>query len=371
MLLLRTMAALSQRKGIRMEKVRIGVVGCGAIAEGLHMPGIKAIEEMGKCDIVAVCDVVEERAKYIRDKFGVPACYADLGKMLAEADFDLLVNLTRIPEHFAVSLQGLRAGRHVYTQKPMTTLVDEASILIDLAKQRNLLLASAPEHRVRKLICTIRDLVQGGAIGKVAFARVQASHDGPEKHNVPRDSTWYYKPGSDPILDIGVHGLAQITSILGPVKALSCFSGRSLPVRYITAGPFAGKRIDVEIDDNSMLMLDFGDATFSFLDATYCVEASRGSRLQIFGSEGTISLGGDRGRTLLELFETKTAEWTEVPLEPEAPTRDLGVLHVVDCLREGKPLLLTGEHGRHLVEIMTRAAESAKSGCTVQMATTF
>jgi len=354
-----------------MEKVKIGVVGCGAIAEGLHLPGIKSIEEMGKCELVAVCDVVEERARYIRDKFGVPAHYTDLGKMLAEADFDLLVNLTRIPEHFAVSLQGLQAGRHVYTQKPMTTSVDEATVLIDEAKRRNVLLASAPEHRVRKQIRKIRDLVQEGAIGKVAFAKVQASHDGPEKHNVPRDSTWYYKPGSNPILDIGVHGLSQITSILGPVKALACFSGRSLPVRTITAGPFAGKRIDVEIDDNSLLMLDFGDATFSYLDATYCVEASRGPRLQIFGSEGTIAVGGERGRALLELFQLKTGEWAEVQVPPEEPTRDLGVLHVVDCLREGQPLLLTGEHGRHLVEIMTRAPEAAAKGCTVQLATTF
>ncbi len=354
-----------------MNKIKIGVVGCGAIAEGMHLPGIKAIQEMGKCEIVAVCDVLEERAKFIQTKFGVPACYTDLGKMLAEADFDLLVNLTRIPEHFAVSLQGLRAGRNVYSQKPMTTSVDQATILVDEAKRRGLLLAVAPEHRVRKVVCKIRELVQQGAIGKVAFARVQASHDGPEKHQVPRDSTWYYKPGTNPILDLGVHGLSQITSILGPVKALACFSGRSLPARTITAGPFTGKRIDVEIDDNSLLMLDFGDATFSFLDATYCVEAARGPRLQIFGSEGTISLGGARGGTLLELFASKTGEWSEVTLEPEEPTRDLGVLHTVDCLREGAPLLLTGEHGRHLVEIMTTAPGAAASGSTVRMETTF
>jgi predicted dehydrogenase len=70
-----------------MDKVRIGVVGCGAIAEGMHMPGIKAIEQMGKCEIVAVCDVLEERARYIQDKFAIPAYYTHLGKMLAEADF--------------------------------------------------------------------------------------------------------------------------------------------------------------------------------------------------------------------------------------------------------------------------------------------
>jgi predicted dehydrogenase len=138
-----------------MSKVKVAVVGCGAVAEGQHLPGIRAIEGMGKCELVAVCDVAEERVRHIQDKFGVPAAYTDLTTMLARADFDLLVNLTRIPEHGPVSL------------------------------------AVAPEHRARKLIIRIRDLVQSGAIGKPSLAIVRSSHDGPERHNVPRDSTWH------------------------------------------------------------------------------------------------------------------------------------------------------------------------------------
>lgn len=210
-----------------------------------------------------------------------------------------------------------------------------------------------------------------GAIGRVAFARVQSSHGGPEKHDVPRDSTWYYKPGSSPIFDLGVHGLSQITSILGPAQRLACFSGRTLPVRYITAGPYAGKRIDVEIDDNSLLMLDFGNATFAFLDATYCVEASRGPRLEIHGSEGTISLEGWASQPGLYLYEPARQAWREVGVPPAPPVRDLGIWHMVGCLREGTPLRLTAEHGRHLVEIMTSAPVAAAAGSTVELQTTF
>jgi predicted dehydrogenase len=155
------------------------------------------------------------------------------------------------------------------------------------------------------------------------------------------------------------------------VKALACFSGRNVPTRTITAGPFTGKRIDVEIDDNSLLMLDFGESAYAYLDATYCVLAYRGPRMQIFGSEGTISVGGARTGAQVELFREKTGDWADVDVEPEEATRDLGVLHVVDCLREGKPLLLTGEHGRHLVEIMTTAPAAAREGRTVAMKTTF
>lgn len=355
-----------------MDKVRVGLVGCGTIANVMHLPGLKTMEEMGRVEVVCVCDSFEATAKAASEKFGIPVYYTDLNRMLAEVDFDLLVNTTPIPSHFAVTMTGLRAGRHVYTQKPMATTVDEATTLIEEARERRLKLACAPEHPVRPIVRTIRALIDQGTIGKVNFAKVQSSHDGPEKHDVPRDSTWYYKPGSTPILDLGVHGLSQITSILGPVKRLSCFSGRSLPVRYTTAGPYTGKRIDVEIDDNSLLMLDFGDATFGYLDATYCVEASLGPRLEIYGSEGTISVIGRGGADAsLHLYRSSIKEWAEVEVPAAPPVRDLGVLHLVDCLLEGRDLVLTGEHGRHLVEIMTKAPQAAEEGRTLTLQTSF
>lgn len=354
-----------------MNKVKVGVVGCGVIAHVMHLPGLKAMEEMGKVEVVAVCDAVEHVARATREMYGVSTHYTSLDKMLAEADFDLLVNLTRIPDHFAVSLAGLRAGRHVYTQKPMTTTVEEATILVAEAKRRGLKLASAPEHPVRPMVSKIRSLILEGAIGKIAFAKVYSSHGGPEKHDVPRDSTWFYKPGSSPLLDMGVHGLSQITAILGPVKRLACLSGRTSPVRCHTAGPYVGKRIDVEIDDNSLLMLDFGEATFAFLDATYCVGATLAPQLEVYGSEGSLSLDRRDATGTLRLYQSTTREWTRVEVPQAPPVRDLGVLHMVDCLLDGRELVLTGERGRHLVEILTKAPQAARDGRTLEMETTF
>jgi predicted dehydrogenase len=354
-----------------MRKITIGLVGCGTIANIMHLPGIKAMVEAGKAELVAVCDMFPEKAKEAAEKYGARTSYGELDKMLAEADFELLVNNTPIPQHFAVSATALKAGRHVYTQKPMTTTVDEASELIGIAERYGRVLASAPEHPVRPMVRTIHDLIQAGAIGKVTFARVMSSHDGPEKHNVPRDSTWFYKPGSNPILDLGVHGLSQITAIVGPVKRLVCISGRSQDVRMTTKGAFAGKRIDVEIDDNSLLTLDFGDARFAYLDATYCVPASLSPRLEIHGTEGTLTVVGTAREATLKLYQTTTDEWVDVEVPPAPDNRDLGVLHLVDTLREDGELVLTAERGRHLVEVLAAAPEAARTGCAVEMTTTF
>jgi len=353
-----------------MDKVKVAVVGCGSIAQGMHLPGIQGLVQAGLAELTAVCDVVPDLARTVGERFGARTHYTEMERMLAEADCDLVVNCTRIPEHFAVNLTALQAGKHVYTQKPMTTTVSEATTLVQEAQRRGLLLGCAPEHPARPVIRKVRELVDGGAIGKVAFARMSSSHDGPERHDVPRDSTWYYRPGSNPILDLGVHGLSMITSILGPVRRLACFSGRNLPTRLTTAGPYKGKRIDVQIDDNSLLMLDFGDAVLGYLDATYCVLASAAPFCEIYGSAGTLSLSRQGGEIVIRHFR-EGEDWREVPVEAPPPTKDLGVWHMVGCLREGQPLLLTGELGRHLVEVMTQAPVAAAEGRAIAMETAF
>jgi predicted dehydrogenase len=362
-----------------MEKIRVALIGCGVIANVMHLPGVKSLEEMGKAELVAVADTFEEKAKAAAQRFAIPRHFTDLYQMLKQVDFDLLVNTTVIPSHFAVTLAALQAGKHVYTQKPMATTLAEATVLVEEARRQGVRLGVAPEHRVRPHVRKMAEMIAQGAIGKVTFARVQTSHDGPEKHYIPespRDSTWFYKPGSDPILDLGVHGLSQITSILGPVKRLTAFSGRSIPVRYIRGGPLDGKRIDVEIDDNSLLMLDFGDARFAFLDATYCVEASMGPRLEVYGSEGTLAVtvrqeGSRPMESVLHHYRAEEGAWREVELEPTPPVRDLGVFHMVEAMLAGEEHLLTAEHGRHLVEIMTKAPTAAHEGRTVQLETIF
>jgi predicted dehydrogenase len=354
-----------------MDKVRVGLAGCGTIANVMHLPGLRTMQEMGKVEIVAVCDTVPEKAAETAARFDIPAHFGAVGAMLAAVDFDLLVNTTPIPEHAAVSRAGLAAGRHVYTQKPMASTVEEATSLIDLARECGVMLASAPEHPVRPVLAAIKRLVDDGAIGAVAFARVVSSHDGPERHNVTRDSTWFYQPGSSPILDLGVHGLSQITAVLGPVQRLACMSGRTVPERVTTAGPFTGTRIPVRIDDNSLLLLDFGGARFAFLDASYCVTATLGPHLEIHGIEGTIAVAGGLGQPSLQLHRQSTNAWEDIPVPPAPAVRDLGVLHLVDCLREGQPLVLTGERGRHLVEVLAAAPEAAKTGRTIEIASRF
>ena len=92
-----------------VKKIRVALVGCGTIARVMHMPGLKTMSDLGKVEIVSICDAVKDAVEAVGDAFDVAARYVDLETMLAREDFDLLVNTTPIPNHFPISLTGTLA----------------------------------------------------------------------------------------------------------------------------------------------------------------------------------------------------------------------------------------------------------------------
>lgn len=368
------MAKPSERKGkVIVDKVKVGLVGCGVIANSAYLPGIAGTP---KADLVAVCDIIEDRAEAAAEQYDVPQVYFDLDQMLERSDLEFLVNTTHIQAHYGVNLKALQAGKHVYSEKSMTNTVEEATILIEEARKRNLKLGAAAATMLGSGNQKIKQLIQEGVIGKVAFAKARHSHEGAAYFPYwATDPTWFYKPGGGPMLDLGVYALHSLTGLLGPAKRVTCMAGISDPVRYVRGGPFKGKRIDVETEDNILVMLDFGDATFAFVDGTFCVRAATGPRLEIYGSKGTITVPGDRGgppyRLYREDLELGIRGWTE----PDPSQRDnwfTGAIgHMIDCILEDKKPIVNAEHARHVIEVMTKAMEASKQGRTLELETTF
>ena len=354
------------------QKVKVGLVGCGHIANGAYLPGIKALD---KADLIAVCDLIEDRARAASEKFNVPQAYTDLEEMLETSGIELLVNTTQIPLHFDVSMAGLKAGKHVCSEKPMAPTVEQATALIEEAKAQGVKLGAAAGTMLSPMNQKIKELVHGGAIGKVAYARVISSHGGPAVWAQLHPPDWYYQPGAGPVVDMGVYGLHTITGILGPAKRVSCLSGLTDPVRIERAGPRKGREISVGMDDNTLIFLDFGDATFAVVDSGYCTPASKAPSLEIYGSRGTIGVGRRGEGAPLQIFrddlDLDIRGWTAVELRTERVGLGGNVGHLIDCILEGEKPIISGEHARHVIEIMTKCYDAAREGRTLELETTF
>ena len=369
-------------------KLRLGVLGAGmiAIVQPGFLPGLRLLAD--RVEVTAIASRTRSRAETVARDFAIPHVFDDLTSMLAGVELDAVMNLTPIDAHYETSLEILSAGKHLITEKPLAQTIEEADHLIEAARRQGVLILTAPVDMLRNEWVEARRLVKAGALGKVAFARVQSSHAGPAAMSWPADPTWFYQKGSGPLLDMGVYGLTRVTGVLGPAKRVTAMTGITVPVRRARGGLFDGKEIPVTETDNHVLLLDFGESTFATLDASFNVVGTKAPEMEIYGLEGTLLVNRPDvtvlpGQFSLELFRIDAAPGLSGWVTPrtvgrsrlvdrfQALQRAILVEHLLDCLATGQPPVLGAEHARHVLEIMLAAQTAAQEGRTITLETTF
>ena len=177
-----------------MKKWKVALIGCGSIADNTYLPRIGEIPE---ADLVAVCDIIPERAKNYAEKFHVPAWYTSIDELLEKCDFEILMNTTSIPAHHEINMKALRAGKHLYSQKPVGLTVEEVTEQIEAAKAAGVKYTASPIHMLRDDIRFAKKLIADGCIGEIMKVHTNVCHGGPEYFQYrTADPTWFHRPGS-------------------------------------------------------------------------------------------------------------------------------------------------------------------------------
>lgn len=361
------------------QKLRLGVVGCGYVAVLDYFPVLARADVRERIDLVTVCDVQEKLAKEAQERFGARRSTTDYQRVIEDPEIDAVALLTPIPFHYDQAVAAIAAGKHVYVQKTMTETVEQATDLIARAKAKKVLLTAAPGMLISPHLQQAKQIIEAGLIGKVCYARGRGAHAGYERNTNPG---WRYKRGGGPVKNTGVYPLHCLTGILGGIKQVSAFSGIAVPVRY-----YQGEPIEVEADDNTVFNLDFGDACFGQVDSSYQIVKSETPQIEIYGTKGTISAQGwswARHPRPLAVWTNEKVEglvqdsqsgWWVLP--PDRPKADpqvnhtmLDLLHFTDCLLDGVEPINTPEHARHVIEIIEKGYESAKTGQRLSIETT-
>jgi predicted dehydrogenase len=359
---------------IHLKPVKVAIIGCGFVAQHDYFPILAMDEIRSQIEVTAVCDNVPGRAQQFCDRYSFGTAYTDYDALLQNADVDLVAILTPIPLHYRQALAALKAGKHVYVQKTMTTNSQEALELTRLANEKGVILGASPGQMLDRYHQEAKRIIDSGKIGKVCFVRGQGPHPGHETEELNGvDPSWYYKPGGGPMMDVGVYPLTSITGILGAAKRVTALSGIAIADRY-----WEGKKLDVEMDDNTAVLLDFGDGVFASVQGNYVTRSFNSPQYEFFGSKGTLVIGGWMCRDRpLEVF-TPEEGWTlpEVPVDPKAPTIPMmhtmvDLLHMVSSINGETSLQLGGDRAAHVIEIIEQAYESAKTGSVKTLETSF
>lgn len=188
-----------------MNKLKIGYVGCGGIANQKHFPALMQVKDI--CEIVAFCDIIEERAVKAAKEFGTEGAkvYTDYREMLKDKDIDVVHVCTPNVSHCPITVAAFEAGKHVLCEKPMAATVEDAQKMMDAWKKSGKKFTIGYQNRFRPEVLSLHKACEAGELGDIYFAKAHALR----RRAVP---TWGVFPdksqqGGGPLIDIGTHAL--------------------------------------------------------------------------------------------------------------------------------------------------------------------
>lgn len=188
-----------------MEKLKVGIIGCGGIANSKHLPALKSQNK--KAEIVAFCDIVEERAALAAKEYGAENAkvYKDYKKLLEDKSIDVIHVCTPNRSHSEITVAALEAGKHVMCEKPMAINSVKAAKMLDTAKRTGKKLTIGYQNRFRPDTALLKRMAEEGKLGDIYYAQAHALR----RRAVP---TWgvflnEYEQGGGPLIDIGTHAL--------------------------------------------------------------------------------------------------------------------------------------------------------------------
>ncbi len=357
--------------------LNIGIIGCGNISEAY----LTLVPQYRGVKISAVSDQDFSAAQRRADEFDVTAMKVD--DLLTDSSINLIINLTVPDAHFAVSRKILQAGKHVYSEKPFVLNLAEAEELMQLAKDNDLRIGSAPDTFLGGAHQQARQLIDEGVIGRIVAGSVHVMGHGMEHWHPNPD--FFFQPGAGPVLDIGPYYLTNLVQLIGPVKRVSAISSMATPVRTITSEERHGETINVNTPTNIHALLEFAQGATITLSASWDVWAHKHRNMELYGTEGSLVLpdpnffGGQ-----LEIAG-REGEFKLVPIADHAFGRpnQIDVNHgwVANYRASGLADMAFGiknntEHrcglelATHVIETMTAILESGETGQYVTLTTT-
>jgi predicted dehydrogenase len=346
------------------EKIKVGIIGSGGIAQGAHMKGYASIPE--ECEIVAVCDMNPEVAAEAAKKFDVAKQYTDYKEMLADKEIDAVSVCTPNKFHVGPTVDALRAGKHVLCEKPLGMNADECRQMCKAAKESGKILQVALQSRFSGGAKFLKEYINLGHMGDIYYARAQALR----RRGVPGWGVFIdkEKQGGGPLIDIGVHILDITLHFMGYPKPVSA-SGKTWdtlgknPELWNAWGNYDRTKFTVE--DFAVGMIKFDNGAVVVLESSFMGNLEGDPfQTQLFGTKAgaTFKPWGDDS---VKIYTEQNQQLFDM-IPKNIPSVDSAhvaeVQAFVDAIKTGKPSPVPGENGLILNAIFDALYKSSETG---------
>ena len=351
--------------------MNVGMVGVGCIS-GIYLENFTNVFKNVR--LVAVCDLIRERAESAQKKYNIPKLYDTMDELFADPEIDIVLNLTRPYQHFEVSRAALLAGKHVYSEKPLGADWDEGTELVRLAKKKGLWIGGAPDTFMGAGIQSCRKFIDDGNLGDVIGGRCVMAHHGVESWHP--DPDFFYQRGGGPLLDMGPYYITALINLLGGVKSVFGVCRTTFSERTITAAPHENDTIKVNVPTHYECLLNFeSGAVVSFM-TTFDLYKLQQPCIQLYGTRGNLIVpdpncfGNQKGMTFFD-GETKEEKELMLTFDYDQNSRCLGLADLAAAIEQGRPPRASYLQTYHVLEVMTGIMKSTQTGAVYEMTTRF
>ena len=343
-------------------KMKIGIIGCGNIS-GAYFG---AAQNTDVLEIKSCADINMEAAQRQADQYGCQAVSVE--KLLADAEIELVVNLTVPRAHAAVGLEVLEAGKHVYSEKPFAVDIESGERLLHVATKQGLRVGCAPDTFLGAGIQTARKMTDENSIGRTIAGTAFMCNHGPESwHPNP---AFYYDLGGGPMMDMGPYYTTALVNILGPVKRVAGITQKAFDERIATSEPMRGLHIPVQTTTHLTGVMEFVCGAIVTMIMSFDMWRHSLPCIELDGTTGSMQVPDPNGFGGPVRNSDSGGDWRDVPLAFPHNARMIGVIDMVCAIRSGREHRASGTLAHHVLETMLAFDKSSYCGQYVEIRST-
>ena len=339
-------------------KVRIGLIGAGNIAQNAHIP---AYLKQADAELVAVCDLKEDRAKGVAEKYGMKHVTTDYNELVALDDVDAVSVCTWNNAHAKAAIAAAKAGKHILCEKPMAMNTQEAEAMKKAVEENHVVFMMGFVNRFRPDSKAIKEIADSGKLGEIYYAKTGVLR----RRGTPLG--WFTdlsKSGGGPVIDIGVHVIDLTWYLMGKPKPVSVSAATFRKIGdYKTKGvgrwvAFDTDDLKFETEDSASGFIRFENGVSMSFDVSWAINGKEtGVYSNIFGTKAGASLDpltiyGEEAHYLTDATPTVARENI---FENE-------IRHFLDCVKEGRQPIAPVEDGVRIQKILNGIYDSARLG---------
>ena len=329
------------------DKLRVGVIGTGFSGRA-HTEGYNNVED---ADLLAVCDVSEDRAKEMAEKYSIPNVFTDYEEMVKMDELDAVSVCLPNVMHMPATIAALEAGKHVLCEKPLAANAEQAAKMVEASEKSGKVLSMSLNFRYQSSALTAKKLIDAGELGEIYYAKTAMLRN----NAIPKG--WFHvkeRSGGGPLLDLAAHVLDVTWWLMGRPEPISA-SGSTFAKLGVAGKGMGSWGVGygdgpVDIEDLAVGLIKFKDGQSLFVEVSWALNGPSITYGNLFGTEGGITLFPDFA------VHKPSAEAPE--MEPDKDRIREFVRNILD----GTEPLGPGRDGLQVMRMLDAIYKSAETG---------